>query len=348
MHAITRRGAISTVALSSLITALRPGPAAAAPADTGATVVGEEMVRERTLDVTINTPAIPFMQPKARLLLPRGWSKNAKRTWPTLYVYGGGGEGDYQGWDVMTDIRDWAAKWDILVVMPEGGVGAGFTDWFNDGKGGPPKWETFHTTEVVQLMQRNYRAGSVRSVMGISSGGQGAVTYAARHRGLFRYAASFSGILHMTKPGISTMMALGDLGSGGKTSPTIKWGDPVRNRDNWLMHDPYYLAENLRGVGLYISSGTTGKPGPLDDKFGKVLEDRGFDLAAALQYQVVGGVGEQLVGVTVKSMVDRLKAMRIPVTAHVYGDGMHNWAYWNREFHLAWPLLMKSLGAKAY
>ncbi|GAA0968199.1 alpha/beta hydrolase family protein [Actinocorallia libanotica] len=347
MHAITRRGAISTVALSGLAAVLRPGSASAAPADTGAAVVNEQMVRDRVLDVTINTQALPFMQPKARLLLPRGWSKNAGRTWPTLYVYGGGGEGDYQGWDVMTDIGELAAKWDVLVVMPEGGVSAGFTDWYNAGKGGPPKWETFHTQEVVQLMERNFRAGNVRAAMGISSGGQGAITYAARHRGLFRYAASYSGLLHITKPGISTLMALADMNSSVETSPEIKWGDPVRNRDNWLMHDPYYLAGNLRGVGLYVSSGTTGKAGPLDAKFADVLQQQG-GLAGALQYQVVGGVGEQLCGVTSKSLVDRLRAMKIPVTSHLYGDGMHNWAYWNREYRLAWPRIMKALNARAY
>jgi S-formylglutathione hydrolase FrmB len=342
VHAITRRGAISTVALSSLVTVLRPGAASAAPADTGAKVVGEEMVRERTLDITLQTPCIPFMQPKVRILLPRGWSRNAARTWPTLYVYGGGGEGDYRGWDVMTDIAKVAAP-----VHVEGGVSAGFTDWFNAGKGGPPMWETFHTREVIQLMERNYRAGKVRAAMGISSGGQGAITYAARHKGLFRYAASYSGILHMTKPGISTLMALADMGSSVDTSPEIKWGHPVRNRDNWLLHDPYYLAGNLRGVGLYISSGTTGKAGPLDIRFQEVLEQQG-NVAGALQYQVVGGVGEQICGVTSQSLVHRLRAMKIPVTAHLYGDGMHNWAYWNREYKLAWPKIMKALKARKY
>ncbi|MCD0451156.1 esterase family protein [Actinocorallia sp. API 0066] len=343
---MTRRAALGGVALSSMFTVLRPGAAHAAPSDTGAQVIAEEEVRARTLDLTIDTPSIPFMKPKVRLFLPRGWSKNAGRTWPVLYVYGGGGEGDYQGWDVMTDLKDWAAAWDVLVVMPEGGVAAGFTDWLRPRGGGVVNWETFHTTDVVQLVQRNYRGGTRRAVMGISSGGQGAVTYAARHKGLFKYVASFSGILHMTKPGIPTMMQLADLGSPTGASPEQKWGDPVKDRANWLTHDPYYLAPNLRGVGLYVSTGTTGRAGPLDASFADVLEQMG--VAGAAQFQVVGGVGERLVGVTVKSFVARIRALGIPCRAHLYGDGMHNWAYWNREFHTAWPYLMKALGARKY
>ncbi|GAB2806936.1 alpha/beta hydrolase family protein [Actinocorallia aurea] len=330
-----------------MLSAVRPGTAYAAPADTGATVVGEQEVRARTLDLTVATPSIPFMQCKIRIFTPLGWSKNAARTWPVLYVYGGGGEGgDYQGWDVMTDLKDYAAAWDVLVVMPEGGVSAGFTDWLRPKGGGVVNWETWHTSEVIQIIERNYRGGTDRAVMGISSGGQGAVTYAARHKGLFKYAASFSGILHMTKPGIPTMMELADMTSSTGATADQKWGDPVANRANWLAHDPYYLASNLRGVGLYLTTGTTGRPGPLDATWGDVLEDMG--VVGGTQSQVVGGVGEALVGVTVKSFVARLKALGIPYTANIYGDGLHNWAYWNREFRSAWPHLMKALKAQKY
>ena len=48
--------------------------------------------------------------------------------------------------------------------MPEGANGS-YTDWYNYGKGGVPKWETFHTKEVIQLMERNYHAGTARAVM---------------------------------------------------------------------------------------------------------------------------------------------------------------------------------------
>ncbi|GAB3670615.1 alpha/beta hydrolase family protein [Actinocorallia lasiicapitis] len=330
-----------------LVSVLQPAAArAAAPADTGAKVIQEQGVRDRVVDITIDTPSLTFMKPKARIFLPRGYSKTAKRKWPVLYVLGGGGAGDYQGWDVMTDLKDWAARYDALVVMPEGGQGSGFTNWYNGGKGGGPNWETFLVAEVPQLMERNYRASNARAIMGISSGGQGALTFAGRHPGYYKYAASFSGILHLTQPGLATVLAWTDIANGVQGGVKAKWGDPVKDRVNWMWHDPYVLAQNLRGTGLYISSGTTGKAGPLDAQWEELLKEKG--LGDALQWRIIGGYGEAVVGSTVQSFATKLRAMGIPVTAHVYGDGLHNWAYWNREFHLAWPMIMKSIGAKQY
>ena len=31
-------------------------------------------------------------------------------------------------------------------------------------------------------------------------------------------------------------------------------------------------------------------------------------------------------------------------TLHLYGRGTHNWVYWERELHRAWPLITESLG----
>ena len=62
------------------------------------------------------------------------------------------------------------------------------------GRAGRTRWETFHLAELRQILQRNYRASTVMAVAGVSMGGLGALAYAARHRGLFRAAASFGGI----------------------------------------------------------------------------------------------------------------------------------------------------------
>ncbi|GAA3235200.1 alpha/beta hydrolase family protein [Actinocorallia longicatena] len=339
-------GALAAALLGAA--ALCPASAhAAVPADNGAKVIAEQKVRDRVWDLTISSPSLTFTKPKARVFTPAGYSKRSKKRWPVLYVYGGGTGGDYRGWDAMTDIKDYAARYDALVVLPEGGVGGGFTNWYNGGAGGGPNWETFLVGEVPQLLERNYRASASRAVMGISSGGQGAITFAGRHPGFFRYAASFSGILHLTQPGISTVLTFTDLANGVPGGVEKKWGDPVADRTNWMWHDPYVLAQNLRGTGLYVSAGTTGRPGPLDAKWEELLEEQG-GLGEALEWRIVGGYSEAVVGSTVRSMVRRLDALGIPVTAHVYGDGLHNWAYWNREFHLAWPLIMKAIGAKRY
>jgi len=96
---------------------------------------------------------------------------------------------------------------------------------------------------------------------------------------------------------------------------------------NWRAHDPYALAPRLRGVGLFISSGTTGLPGPFDDSG-----------------NVVGGVIEVPTGVTTIEFRGRLRDLGIPVTAHLYGPGTHPWPYWQREMTSAWPLMMSAIG----
>jgi S-formylglutathione hydrolase FrmB len=303
------------------------GSSATAPADDGARITATERMDDRTFDVTVSSPALGG-EAKVRVLVPAGWSRNATRRWPAVYAYHGGRD-TYVSWTRSTDIEEVSARYGVLVVMPESDDGA-FTDWWNYGRGGTPKWETFHTGEVLQLMERNYRAGRARAAMGISSGAAGAMTYAARHPGMFRYVASSSGILHLTRPGIPavTLLVQGFLTDSG--DPFRVWGVPGIDDANWKAHDPYVLAENLRGTGLYVSSGTTGLPGPADRP--EPGEEK------SVQFQ------EVLCGLTSADFLRRLSELNIPVTSHVYSDGWHDWETWQPEMHRFWPLMMARLG----
>ncbi|MEO5874731.1 MAG: alpha/beta hydrolase family protein, partial [Streptosporangiaceae bacterium] len=266
---------------------------------------------------------------KIRVILPKGWSRKAKRTWPVVYAYHGGND-TYLSWARSSQLPRLAAQWDVITVLPSGGTHGGYTNWYNYGNGGSPRWETFHTVEVLQLLERNYRAGKKRAALGISSGGQGAITYAARHPGMFRYAASFSGILHLTRPGMPALIAAQNLTFGD--AALRMWGIPGWDDRNWKAHDPYELAARLRGTGLYVSSGTTGLPGP-------------YDPDPADPYNVLGSFAEANIGPTALDFTARLKQLKIPATVHLYRNGWHNWKYWRDELTRAWPLMMKSLQA---
>lgn len=298
------------------------------PAPASASGVTETWIDARTLDLTWTSPNVAA-QVSARLLLPKGWSRSAKRTWPVVYAFQGGRD-DYTSWTRETRIEELAARWDVIVVMPSGGVNGSYTDWWNDGNGGVPRWETFHTSEVIKLMAR-YRAGTRRAVMGASSGGQGALAYAARHPGMFRYAASFSGSAHLTMDGMQAfLLAVNLLGSGADAFRIF--GLPGRDDANWRAHDPYVLAEKLRGVGLYVSSGTTGLNGPYTPE--------------GAQWRLTQ-LSEILIGQMNRSFVNRLHDLNIPVTSHIYGDGWHAWPEWIPEMNAAWPLMMRAIGAKS-
>ncbi|WP_344840155.1 alpha/beta hydrolase [Actinocorallia longicatena] len=322
----------AAVALSSVVGA----PASAKgvkfkKAPDGARITAYKWVskNKRQLDVTVKSPALGGQSVKVRLLLPRKWSMKSKRTWPIVYLYHGGHD-NYTSWARNTDVETVASKYDAIVAMPEGANGS-YTDWFNGGKGGTPKWESWHIREVIPLMQLNFRASKVRAAIGNSSGGQGAITYAARYSRQFKYAASLSGLLHILKPGVPTMLQYVNSGNGQDANAI--WGDPVFDRGNWKLHNPYDLAAGLKGTKIFFSSGTTGRPGPGDPNVDP------WD---------IGLISEAITGGTDQDFHKRLKQLKIPHIAHLYGDGRHNWPAWRREYKFVWPRMMAALHARKY
>jgi len=289
------------------------------------TVVSENWLGPREVDLTVHSAANDRDLP-VRLLVPPGWSRTASTTWPVLYLLHGGND-DYTSWTRETDIEELSASTPALIAMPEAGRDANYADWY-DPAGGPNAglWETFHLTEVWQVLRDGYRAGAARSVAGISSGGTGAITYAARHPGMFKYAASYSGPLNLFDPVMQAILL--DTAAENGDDPNAIWGSPSAQADNWHQHNPLDIATGLTGTGVYLSSGMTGLPGDLDPN----------DEWNPVQF------GEAVIGASTFAMSLRLSLARIPATVHLYPNGTHSWPYWQRELHSSWPRLMNSLG----
>jgi diacylglycerol O-acyltransferase/trehalose O-mycolyltransferase len=303
------------------------GAAAVTATGAGTTaVVSEKWLGPRQADLTVYSAANNRSLP-VRLLVPPGWSRTAAATWPVLYLLHGGND-DYTSWTRETDIEELSAAAGVLVVMPEAGRVAGYADW-HDLAGGPDagRWETFHLTELWQVLRDGYRAGTTRSVAGISSGGMGAITYAARHAGTFRYAAAYSAPLNLLDPVLRQILRQTATDNGD--DPDAIWGSPVWQAATWRQHNPLDLATALRGTGVYLSSGQTGLPGDLDPNGGW----------SPMQF------GEAVIGASTAALRLRLSLAGIPSTVNLYRNGTHSWPYWQRELHASWPLLMRSLGA---
>jgi S-formylglutathione hydrolase FrmB len=289
-------------------------------------VVAEHWFDTRLVDLTVHSEVNNRDYP-VRLLVPAGWSRTAARTWPVLYLLHGGND-DYTSWTRETDIEELSATAQALIVMPEAGRDANYVDWF-DLNGGPNagRWETFHLTEVWSVLQTGYRAGTTRSIAGISSGGTGAFTYAARHPGMFKYAASYSGPMNLND--VLMRHVLMQTATDNGDDPNAIWGAPNDQAANWARHNPFDLAASLRGTGLYMSSGTSGLPGDLDPN----------GSWSPVQF------GEALVGASNYAMWGKLLfTLLIPSTTDFYPAGTHSWPYWQRELHTSWPRLMGSLG----
>lgn len=323
-------GAGVAVLASALAATIAPGGpvrASAPSADDGARVVGERRLGRRMLDLTVDSPVLDGRQ-HVRLLLPPGWSRDADRTWPTLWLLHGV-LGDHTTWTVETEIDALTAAAEVIVVMPDGGACATYSDWWNRGSGGRPKWETFHLTELLQILERGYRAGDARAVAGHSLGGFGALSYAARHRGLFRAAASFSGLTHVLHESPDALDAVDlrrlalEIACPGVDWRTV-WGDQHAQRLVWRQHNPFDLVTQLTGVRLYLSAGT-GSPGPLDPAY---TPDAPI---------------ERLIHRTNRMYADKLRKLAVPATTHFY-QGTHSWPYWRRELETALPLLLAELG----
>jgi diacylglycerol O-acyltransferase/trehalose O-mycolyltransferase len=290
-------------------------------ADDGARVVATTVVDARTLDLTIESPALG-RSGKVRLLLPPDWVPQPQRRWPVFYLLHGCCD-TYDSWTRETDIEALSSLTDVLVVMPEAGTVGFYANWWNHGAGGPPAWETFHLTEVRQILERGYRAGTHRAIAGLSMGGLGAMSYAARHPGMFRSAASYSGILHTTYNPGTIMGLLGNFDA----DPHALWGDPVQQAAIWAAHNPYDVAGKLRGIPLYMSSGD-GNPGP-------------FDAAGT------GADGiEQWIHAQNTAFAAQAETLGLRLTTDFYGAGTHTWPYWERALHRSFAMLMCSIGAE--
>ncbi len=282
-------------------------PTIGVAADDGARIVAVDTIDSRTRDLTIESPSVGHV--KVRLLLPADFEAEPSSTWPVLYLLHGAW-GNHEDWTNLTDVNALTASTDLLVVMPDAAT-AWYADAWNDGAGGPPAWETFHTTELLQLIERNWHAADRRVVAGLSMGGFGAMEYAARHPGMFLAAASYSGVMDTTGSQIDNGVAT--------------FGDPVAQSGNWKAHNPLDLASKLRGIPLYVSYGD-GQPGPLDPP-GTTPSDL-----------------EEWIAPQNDRFVARLVELDIPVTVDAYGPGTHEWPYWQRALHRSLPMLLAALG----
>lgn len=316
--------------------ACRPGPARAAtlaattptaPAAGGATVTAQNWVDGRTLDVTINSPALGTTT-TTRLLVPSGWQPGSSKTWPVLYLLHGLG-GDHTNWTTLTDLASLTSGVDVLVVMPDGGQAGFYSNWWNLGAGGTPEWQTFHLNELRQILESGYGAGTDRVIAGLSMGGFGALSYAALNPGMFRAAAAYSGVIDTTYSGSTLIngptLIETSLAQKGYL-PQNLWGDPVVNAQIWAAHNPYALADHLTGIPLFVSAGN-GQPGPLDPP------------GTAPDY-----LTEPLVEAMSQAFAAKVQALGGTVTTDFYGAGIHNWPEWQQELHRSFPMLMNALG----
>lgn len=288
-----------------LVSGCGSGPAEP-PAPKQAVVVSESR-QGRLVELEIDSPALGRTA-QVEVLLPEGWRPGGG--WPVLYLLEGCCGSGGPGWVSEGGADEITEDAGVIVVIPEGGYAGFYSDWLNG-----PKWETFHLTEVRTLIEGKYGASDRRAVAGLSMGGFGALSYAARHPGMFQAAASFSGLVDVSDQDVRHIV--------GQTpdDPADLWGpDSARVAE----HNPTALVSRLKDIPVYVSCGD-GTPGPFDAK-GAGRDD-----------------GERFILNENRAFIAAARKAGVKVTANLYGPGRHSWPYWSRELRAALPMLVKAI-----
>ncbi|MDF0530785.1 alpha/beta hydrolase-fold protein [Tsukamurella sp. 8F] len=316
-------GTAAPVISPQLTASAKAAPQAPGPqVPSGVRIVGAQWQSDRQVDVTVHS-AVMNADVKVQLLLARDWYARPKAAFPTLYLLDGlRARDDRNGWLINTNVADFYRDKNVTVVLPVGGQSSWYTNWKQPDNGKNYQWETFLTSELPPVLQRDWRATTVRGVAGVSMGGSAAYMLAGRHPRFYRFAGSYSGILSMSSTGMPTAIATA-MRDAGNYDANKMFGP--ESSPEWAAHDPLKLADKLRGTSLYFSSGNGESPtNAQPDLSGTALEilSRASNQAFAVQLNKLG----------------------IPAQAIYRPSGIHSWPYWQFEDAQAWPQAQAALG----
>jgi putative tributyrin esterase len=125
-------------------------------------------------------------------VLPPGYTFiTSSKRYPVLYLLHGWG-GHPQGWMTETKLGEYAARHQIIIILPEGEDG-----WYTDSATVPAdKYESYILQELIPDVERRFRALKERrgrAIAGLSMGGYGALKFGLKHPEMFAFVASMSG-----------------------------------------------------------------------------------------------------------------------------------------------------------
>ncbi len=253
------------------------------------------------------------------VLLPRRYDASGRTRYHILYLLHGAG-GDYRSW-IETGVQRLIGSLPVITVMPNGtqdGIDGDYTDWVLTAPGAPqpaPAWESYHISELVPFIDSHFptvASAAGRAIAGISMGGGGATKYAAEYPGTFGYVGTFSGESH---PLLPVALAF--------QSKNCRWGSPGTDQVIWRDNDSTDLAGNLRGVRVFIRTGT-GLPGPFDAPTPPVDPAQ----AAVRQVQLLIEFGAHLEN---ESFLRALRVAGVRTVDAQFFPGSHSLPYWQRD-----------------
>jgi S-formylglutathione hydrolase FrmB len=279
----------------------------------------------RLTEHTVRSPALDATT-SVRILVPDPGHPDPG-PYPVLWLLHGGDD-DFMCWTSTGSAESLTADLPLVVVMPDCGRGGWYSDWLHpDTAAGCQRWATYHLEELRSWVEstlpvRTDRQG--RAIAGLSMGGFGAVSYAARRPELFCFAASFSGALDILDPILGPFADAMSEWNGG--APGAIWGDPETEVDRWRAHNPVDLAERLADVELQLRTGN-GQPG------GRHGDPDEVDLIELTVHRATVAMHQRLVELGKDHLFED------------WGPGAHAWPYWADALAATLPAVMAATEA---
>lgn len=180
----------------------------------------------------------------AIVFLPSNYNHTDK-SYPVLYLLHGHSSDPSSWFFVIPKIREWADKYQMILVCPDGD----YDSWYLDGPAKTDrKFETYIAKEVPKFIDQCYRSlkgRESRGISGISMGGHGAIYLAHKHPEIFSCIGSSSGGLDLIP--FYREWNLYQL-----------LGDPNKNKLLWQQSSCLYLINkhSFKYQKLYIDCGT--------------------------------------------------------------------------------------------
>lgn len=275
---------------------------------------------------------------RIRLVLPPGYATTGAH--PLLLLLHGAGDGS-ETWVENTDVEEFVAELCAVdadacpvLVMPDGGGKHSETGWYTDWHDGSRQWETFHISVVLPWVRDHLAVAPCRDstlIAGLSMGGFGSFSYAARHPDQFVAAASFSGFLDSRPaPPLSTVgfQVAQDNGLGAPTEQMFGPAGLLTEQDGWAEHNPTDLARagafDAYGGNLWLATGSGTVGGPA----GEEPDNAGSYALEAFIFEL--------------NQNFRLAMAQAGSTFHdqSYLGGNHAWPYWQLALRTALPEML--------
>src|SRR4051794_7287010 len=144
---------------SKLLAAATTLALVAAPASAKLKISSSKALSPRLTAFVFETPSLNFPA-DVRVLLPGDYAQHPHKRYPVLYLLHGSFD-DAASWTAKGNAEKLTDGLDLIVVMPAttgtGKAGGWASDWVNEGRGGPPKWEKFTIKDLVLWGDTTYR-----------------------------------------------------------------------------------------------------------------------------------------------------------------------------------------------